>query len=138
MKESKLVLGMVFFLLIFVIGIYAFRYFTAEIRGKVDMETSVASGLSQEFSYNYFFNACAAIQGYERTLSAQRKAFDQVTEKEDKTRIMTNIAAVEAERGRAIARYNADAAKIKTLARFKDADLPNRLNEEANKTVCNF
>ncbi len=112
-----------------------FSYFSAETRGKVGMENHVASGTYQEYSYNHFFDACSAIQGYEASIAAQHKALTTADDS-DKSRINTIIASVEAERGRAIAQYNVDANKMKTVARFKADGLPYHLDATAETTSC--
>lgn len=109
------------------------RYFLAEPTGKVQMEESMTSGNAQIYSYNHFFDMCAAVQGYEQTLKVQQAMLADATD--DKARIRSNIAAISGARSSLIAQYNADAGKIKTMARFKDDNLPNHLSESEN-TVC--
>lgn len=110
MKEDVIAIGKGwFYALLCTIGvialiavIYGVRYYSAETVGKVEMEVNTTDGRAQEFSYNRFFDQCAAIQGYED----------------------------------AIAQYNADARKIKTLARFKDNGLPDFIDSHDEKTSC--
>lgn len=113
--------------------ILGIKYIAAEPAGKVQMEQSVTSGNAQIYSYNHFFDTCAAVQGYEQTLKVQQAMLVDATD--DKARIRSNIAAISAARSSLIAQYNADASKVKTLARFKDDGLPNHLSESEN-TVC--
>lgn len=143
MKEDVIAIGKVwFYALLCTIGvialfavIYGVRYYSAEPVGKVEMEVSTTNGPAQEFSYNRFFDQCAAIQGYEDAIASQRELL-KTAQSDDYSRINTNIGAITAERNRAIAQYNADARKIKTLARFKDNGLPNFIDSHDEKTSC--
>lgn len=134
MKSSHVILA-VFGAALFIVAVYAISYITAETRGKVSMENKVASGDAQIFSYNQFFDACSAINGYTEAANAQRRLLEQVPDS-DKARVLTNIGAIEAERGRAIQRYNTDSLKVKTLARFKDSGLPDFISPQKEIVSC--
>ena len=118
-----------------VAAIMTVQYFSAETRGKVGMEEHVASGAFQEYSYDHFFDTCAAIQGYEQSIIAQQGALKSATD-EDRGRINSILFSIQAERGRSIAQYNADASKIRTVARFKADGLPNYINPQSENTQC--
>lgn len=143
MKEDVIAIGKGwFYALLCTIGvvvliavIYGVRYYSAETVGKVEMEVNTTDGRAQEFSYNRFFDQCAAIQGYEDAIASQRELL-KTAQPDDFARINTNVGAITAERNRAIAQYNADARKIKTLARFKDNGLPDFIDSHDEKTSC--
>ncbi len=125
-----------------VIGLRMFQiYFltvkseTAGVVGELKMEITQQSEQRRTQSYNHFFDACSAIQGYEASIRAQEVVRD--TYKDDKAidRANTIIASVSAQRDRAIAQYNVDVRKELTLGRFKDSSLPEQL--DINKpTIC--
>lgn len=115
--------------------VYGINYYAAEPVGKVQLEINTTDGRAQEFSYNRFFDQCAAIQGYEEIIVSQRATL-KTAQPDDYSRINTNIGAITAERSRAIAQYNVDARKIKTLARFKDNGLPDYIDSTNEKTSC--
>src|SRR3546814_2987104 len=49
-------------------GSWAWRYYTAEIRGVVGAEERIQSAPSRIAAYDRFFDLCAAIQGHEGTI----------------------------------------------------------------------
>lgn len=117
-------------------GYQVLLYATADARGTMKAERKVASSENRLFSYNHFFDLCATIQGYEASIDAQKSLLPNV-EGGDKSRVQTNIAALEAQRIRAIAQYNVDASKTETLGRFKNNNLPDSLNP-LNSTNCTY
>lgn len=110
-------------------GVWAFRWYTAEFRGKLDAREEILSGPQRIGAYNHFFNLCASVQGNEASLDALR---DELASYEpgtkDYSRTLTNITGVRATRARSIAQYNADAAKDYTIGQFRDLDLPFELS----------
>jgi hypothetical protein len=115
---------------------YAWKYFMAPIAGKADAEWQQESGVNRTAQYDHYFDLCASIQGYEATVKAQQGALLTATEPSDRSRIQTVIAAVRAQRGRAIAQYNVDARKAYTKGRFLDGSLPTQLNDASEQTQC--
>lgn len=114
---------------------WAWRYFTAEIKGRVDAEERIESADSRIGNYEHFFDLCATIQGNEAALQSQRAALAGAGEKEAR-RYRANIAGIEAQRQRNIARYNADARKAYTKARFLGNELPKRIDPRGENTTC--
>jgi len=55
---------------------------------------------------------------------------------DERIRIRANIGGIKAQISRNVNRYNADAAKDYTAARFKDGDLPYQLSIDG-ETYCN-
>lgn len=134
-------LGGLVVLAVLIIAAWAIKYQTAEVRGKINAHETVQSANSRLANYNHFFDLCAAIQGYESALKVHRGTLELlVTDKAstvDIERTRTVISAVSAQRGRAIAQYNADARKQGTMGQFRDASLPYQLNDDsAGKTQC--
>lgn len=115
---------------------YAWKYYMAPIAGKADAEWQQESGANRTAQYDKFFDLCAAIQGYEATERAQLGVASSATAESDRSRAHTVIAAVRAQRGRAIAQYNADARKSYTQGRFLDGSLPSQLNDASERTSC--
>lgn len=122
-------------ILIISLGYKFLMYKSASTIGKMDADIKTASGDSRIFSYNHFFDLCASIQGYEASIAAQSKIIPNV-EGEELMRVRTNIASIEAQRVRAIVQYNADSAKIETVGRFKNNNLPQNLNPLDKVTKC--
>lgn len=115
---------------------WGWRYMTAEIRGRVGAEEQIESAPSRIANYEHFFDLCASVQRKESKIAAQRRALEGTTSEEDRQRIRQNIAALEGARAGDIHRYNADASKQYTRARFLDSDLPYRLDPRAEETTC--
>lgn len=110
---------------------------TAAFHGKANAEVQIESAPSRIANYNSFYDQCAAIQGYESAIKVQESAITLGMPADDRSRTMTVIAGIQAQRGRAIAQYNADARKQYTAARFKASDLPFQLNDSVNgATQC--
>lgn len=135
MKIFLASLGLIIGLAVLVGGGWAIRYYTAEVRGVVGAEEQIQSAPSRIANYNYFFDLCAAIQGHEASLGAQARQLDQVTTERERNRILANIAGLEGQRARSIARYNQDARKEYTRGQFRDSQLPYQLSEGAD-TSC--
>lgn len=135
----QLFIGLIGLLLLLAVlaGInWGWRYFTADVRGIVGAEEQRKAANFRLQAYNRFFDMCAAIQGHEATLKAQRTALDMATSPGEKERLRANIAGITAQRARTIARYNADAAKSYTLAQFKANSLPYRIKPNQENTIC--
>lgn len=118
------------------IGSWTWRYFTAETRGVVDAEEQIESAASRITNYEHFYDLCGLVQSREDALHAQRAQLAETNDPDEQARIRTNIAGLEAQRSRAIRRYNADADKAYTRARFLGDDLPRELNINRETTQC--
>lgn len=114
--------------------LWGWLYSTAGVRGAVQAELKIESGDNRISSYEHFYDLCAAVQGYEQALIAQRAALAAGS---DTNRTNANIAGITAQRARAIAQYNADANKSYTKARFLGDTLPRRLDVNLETTQCN-
>lgn len=109
---------------------------TATFAGKADAERYIESGPVRIDAYNRFYDACAAIEGYEAAISAQTAALPGLT-LEDASRTRAIITSITAQRSRAIAQYNADARKTDTLASFMASDLPYQIPDvKGGSTKC--
>ena len=126
---AVMVIALLFF------GGLAFRYYTADVRGRVDANEQIKSGSSRIVNYEHFFNLCASIQGNEAQIRALEKELSFGNNGE-RPRIQANITGVTAARARAIAQYNADAAKSYTQGQFRSSALPYQLSESAKETTC--
>lgn len=136
-KEPFMLFVWVLFAMALVAGAgYAWKYYMAPIAGKADAEWQQESGVNRTAQYDHYFDLCASIQGYEATIRAQTMALTQTAGKDDHSRISTVLGAVRAQRGRAIAQYNADVRKVYTSGRFLDPSLPKQLNDGAEQTLC--
>lgn len=123
-------------LLLLAIAGPAIRYFTADIRGRIDANETIKSGSNRIAQYDNFFNMCAAVQADEARLDALEAESLQATTQEDKSRISANISGVLGHRAQLIAQYNANATKSYTSAQFRDSDLPYKLFVEDMETSC--
>jgi len=119
---------------------WAWRYWTAPIKGAVDAEQQLESAPSRIQKYNYFHDLCASIKEKEAQIDNQLVALESATSDDERSRIRQNLAAIRSQRMGDIAQYNADAHKDYTRARFHDSDLPYTLTEERydgdNRTQC--
>ncbi|MFL1404214.1 hypothetical protein ACJO2E_02570 [Marinobacter sp. M1N3S26] len=122
-------------LMIMTLGGWAWMYLTAPIKGKAEAEVQIESAPSRIANYEHFFDLCAVIQGNEASLAAQQSAMASAPE-DDRSRYRANIAGIEAQRQRNIHRYNADARKVYTRARFLGEDLPRHIDPKQEQTIC--
>lgn len=108
------------------------QYLTAPFFGRVEAERAIESGPSRTALYDRFFDLCAGIQAIEGQIDAQSAIENE--------RSRQNVAGLQGRRAQLIARYNADAAKDYTAARFRDADLPYHIPastyDGSNRTIC--
>ncbi|MAX33709.1 MAG: hypothetical protein CME72_11675 [Halomonadaceae bacterium] len=137
LRNTGAVIGAIALLLLVIAGGWAFRYFTAETRGIVNAEEQIESAGSRITNYEHFYDLCAAVQGHEDALAAQRHALANA-EGDEAERIRANVAGLEAQRNRAIRRYNADARKAYTRARFLGEDLPREISTQEDRTQCAY
>lgn len=108
------------------LGNLAFRYFMAEPTGIVEAEETIQGGSNRIAAYNKFFDLCASAQAKEAQIDGQMAILDTMSD-DDKSRVMTNIAALEGARLRDIRTYNSDARKSYTAGQFRSSDLPYQL-----------
>ncbi|GAA2107765.1 hypothetical protein [Streptomyces synnematoformans] len=125
--------------LLYVVGVFAVggaAWFTAPFRGEVDArERTEGSGAFRITSYEEFFDLCTAAQDAEDQIAALTEELDTQPPEERVTRINTSITAARAARADAINDYNSLAAQEHKAA-FHDADLPARLDKNAEETLC--
>lgn len=135
---AKIILFVVVVGVLLAVGSYGYKYVMAPVAGKANAEWKIESADSRIAGYEKFFDQCAAIQGYESAIQVQQDGLLAASTPEDKSRIQTVIAGIKAQRSRAIAQYNADARKTYTSGRFKDAGLPQQIDDSVSgsKTVC--
>lgn len=134
------ILGVVGLLLLFAAGL-TLRYFTADVRGRVNAQETIKSGSNRIAQYNQFFNLCAAVQAAEGQLDGLEVELAATSLEKDRQRILSNITGVSANRLRIISQYNANATKSYTAGQFRDSDLPYSLpavpyTAGGRKTVC--
>lgn len=122
-------------------ALWGFSVATAGIYGRGEAHKQIQSAGSRIANYNHFFNLCAAIQSDEASLDAQFTALAMAETTSDRSRIQTNIAALQANRARGINQYNVNARKDYTAGQFRDSDLPYQLpttdyTQKGEKTSC--
>lgn len=115
---------------------WAWKYYTAEVRGVSEAERRIESADSRIGNYEHFYDLCAFVQSQEVSLSSQRSLLESSEDAKERTRVRSNIAGLEAQRARAINQYNADANKSYTRARFLGEDLPRKLDANVEATSC--
>ncbi|WP_288365589.1 hypothetical protein [uncultured Marinobacter sp.] len=136
MKNNLLwILGFIVALMLLSFLGWGWMYLTAEIKGRAEAERQIESAPSRIANYEHFYDLCATIQGNEAALAAQRAAM-ATAPADEQARYRANIAGIHAQRQRNIARYNQDASKSYTRARFLGEDLPRRLDPNQEYTVC--
>ena len=127
MKNFFIVIGIILFLLF---GGLAYRYFTAEIRGKVDAKEHVESGDHRIYSYELFYDMYGNIKSYQTALEAQKENLEYAESSSERSRIRSNISGIKSQLRRAIEEYNAEASKVKTVGKFRSDDLPQKIKFE--------
>jgi len=133
LKPVGIVFGVLALVTVVAVTTFGIRWVTAGPKGKLAAREQIQSGSNRIAQYEHFFNLCASVQGLEASLVAQNRQLKN-TEGSDRDRIMSNIAGIEAERGRAIAQYNVDARKSYTSGQFRSSDLPYQLDFEGSTT----
>ena len=123
-KGALIFIGVAFLIVGLSAGIFVMRVAFAPQIGQGEARITINSGDMRIGAYNHFFDLCASIQADEASINAQSDLLTDTTDGNDASRITQNIAALQANRGRSIATYNADAAKDYTIGQFRDSDLP--------------
>lgn len=116
-------------------GTWAWRYYTAEIRGVITAEEQIESAPSRIARYEEFFDLCASVQRNKAALNAQRERLEGEESQKERSRIRSNIAGLSAQIAGTVSRYNNNAAQDYTSGRFKASNLPYQLSTEG-ATTC--
>lgn len=135
MKATGIAIAIIVAICLLVAGGWAWRYYTAPIKGKVDAEVQIESAPNRIQKYENFYDMYATIQTDVAALNAQKSLLedlktDETASKSELSRVRTNVAALQAQIQRQINEYNADARKEYTDARFFPDDLPRKLTLE--------
>lgn len=111
------------------VAVMGLRYYLAPVFGIVDAEVKIESGDNRRYTYDHFYNLCAAAQSVDATLRGQIQLLESLDPNSDQhMRTLQTIAGLNARRYKLIAQYNGDSAKGYTDARFKDRALPRTLS----------
>lgn len=121
---------------------WGWRWVAAPIEGAVGAREEIQSGEFRVAAYERFFNLCSAVQSHEAQLDALHAELEDA-DKDDLSRIRSNITGVRSQRLRLIREYNSEAARDYTTGQFRSADLPDRLTandypEESEGTRCTY
>ncbi|MFF9312181.1 hypothetical protein ACF1BS_14845 [Streptomyces sp. NPDC014748] len=121
------------------VAIFAFggvSQLTAPFRGETDKRNrTVGSGAFRISAYEEFYDLCSSVQTAEQQLKALQEELDGKPSPDRAERIRTSITAVRASRAESINTYNSKAGQEHRRA-FQDADLPARLDLNAQETQC--
>lgn len=131
-------IGVATLVILFLVGLslggLAWRYYTAEIRGKVDAQESIESASSRIQRYQEFFGICQSVQTKEDAIDNLRA---NTTMDEEKKGVA--ITANQNARSALINEYNSKSAQSYTAGRFKASNLiyqiPRGIYKE-NRTTC--
>jgi len=107
---------------------WGYRYYTAEIRGRIDAKEQIESSDHRIYSYEYFYNMYGTIQSYETAIEEQEDLLEYAETVSERQRIRQNLAGIRSQRRRAIEQYNARASMIETRGKFLADDLPYHIN----------
>lgn len=129
MKGFFVVIGSIALVVLIIFGSWAFRYYTADIRGQVEMQEEVMSGEFRMMSYNHFYNLYAEIQAYENQIENQKDLMEG-TEGDELKRYKRNLLGLKNQRASAVQKYNADVRKEGTRGQFVANDLPKKISIE--------
>lgn len=137
MRNFLIVIAVIAAIFLLTVGGWAWRYYTAEVRGTVDAEEQIESAASRIARYEEFYNRCASVQSHEDALVAQEERLANLdSDSKEASRVRTVIAGIKSQRARAIRQYNADASNSYTSGRFRASNLPYRLDIDARQTIC--
>lgn len=129
MKKGILIsVGVLLLFVILIVGGWGFRYYTAEIRGKIEAHEKVQFAEYRLFSYDHFYNLYSDIQAYEDQIKNQQSYIDSSTDEEEIKRYRRNVNALMNQRASCIRQYNADVRKEGTRGQFRSSDLPVKIN----------
>jgi hypothetical protein len=112
----------------------AWRYHTAEIRGRVGAEEQIESSASRIQRYQEFFSICQSVQTKEDAIDNLRANTSM-----DESRKDSAITANQNARAQLINEYNSKSAQSYTAARFKASNLIYQIPRgayESNRTNC--
>lgn len=129
MKSVLITMGVILALVVLVAGGWAFRYYTADVRGQIEMQEEVMSGEFRQMSYDHFYNLYADIQAFEDQIRNQEEILE-TAEGEEAQRYRRNINALRNQRAAVIRQYNADVRKEGTRGQFRANDLPTSISIE--------
>lgn len=99
-------------------GTLAWRYYTAELQGRVDAEEQIESSSSRIQRYQEFFSICQSVQTKEDAIDNLRNNTSM-----DDQRKGSAITANQNARAQLINEYNSKSAQSYTAARFKASNL---------------
>lgn len=118
-----------------VIG-FAFDWFSAPVKGKLQARQEINSGSYRIAAYDHFFDLCASVQSKEGTISALQQELTTHPPESRVEQINATITAVRSARIDDIRTYNADAEKSYTIGQFRASKLPFQLNIDSKETQC--
>lgn len=134
---KSIVLSILAFLVLMALvigGTWTYKWYTAPIRGKIEMREQIQNKDHRRYSYEHFYDMYASHESYKDSLRAQKQVLDTADGNQE-NRVRQNIAALKSQMARVREEYNADSRKTKTAGQFKAWDLPKRLepyNANAN------
>lgn len=120
-------LGFIVLLALIIGGSWTYKWYTAPIRGKIEMREQIQNKDHRRYSYEHFYDLYASYESYKDSLNAQLEVLDTADDTQ-KARVRQNIAALKSQMARVREEYNADSRKTKTSGQFKAWDLPERLD----------
>lgn len=118
-------------------GTWAYRYYTAEVRGVVGAEEKIQSSGNRIDKYNKFFDTCAKAQEYQDKIQIQ---LDQLknADGDQANKIQTRISGLKGMFSNTVRSYNQDARKNYTSGQFRSSKLPYQLPTDwEQNVVCN-
>ncbi|MFB7461240.1 hypothetical protein [Streptomyces sp. NPDC056188] len=121
------------------IAIFAFggvSQLTAPFRGETDKKNrTVGSGAFRIATYEEFFDLCAAVQSSEAAIKNVQDELATKPSADRAEKLQQAITAQRNTRAESITTYNSKASQEHRTA-FQDADLPYRLDINAQETKC--
>lgn len=126
MKVVAAVLGGIAVLILIAAMSFGWRWVTAPFTGALEQRETVQSGAFRMYSYEHFYDLCAAVQRNERALMSQKRALEQADG--NKNRIRQRIVGLESQLQSKISTYNQDARKEETTGQFRAAGLPRHID----------
>lgn len=128
MKKINVFLLSILGLVVLIGAVWAYRYYTAPVRGKIEMREKVESGQHRLQAYEKFHDMYEQILSYSEQIRYQEELLEEVTDEGETSRVRRNIAGLKSQRSRLIREYNSEAKMTESRGKFRDENLPYSLD----------
>ncbi len=111
---------------------------TAPFRGEVEKNELVeADGSYRIAAYDQFYQLCSSVQSKNDQIKILKDEMAISTDEDRKKQLQSGITANQNTKAELVNEYNSKAASEYTKGQMKDSDLPEQLNQNEERVVCN-